>query len=246
MAALLQPVSEALILQELYREFAVTRNLAPQSAEIDLRQSEIRSSQNPAVKQAIAFLSSDQIRQLVTDSLVHEKVDKYIGDLATSAPPSLQEIATFVSELKPTTSPIELTRARHIVIRATPDMSEFALNDAKARAEEVFAKLESGLDFATAARQYSQDRFTAFQGGNVGYFSAGAMFMEFEAAAAKLAVGETSGIVRTPVGYHIIQVTERQPDDLRLQLDKHKRQMAVMHWKEKAVQGAKVERYLQN
>lgn len=245
MAALAGPVTDALILQELYRDFAAINTLTVQPAEVDQQQAELKISRNSKINKATDLLTQAQLRQLITDSLIREKVDKFLGDRATSMPPTMQEITSFTAAVKPTVSPGEITRARHIVVRATPDMSEFSINDAKTRAEEALAKIRSGADFATTARQYSQDRFTAYQGGNIGYYTTGTMYKEFEAAAAKLAPGEVSEVIRTPVGYHIIQVTERQPDDLRLQLDKYKRQMAVQEWKAQAIQAAKVERYLE-
>src|SRR5690606_7348565 len=131
-------------------------------------------------------------------------------------------------------------------VRATPDMSEFDLNDAKARAEEILEKVTTGgLDFALAAKQYSQDRFTAYLGGSVGYFTRGTMFKEFEDAAFALQPGEISGIVRTPVGFHIIQVTERHPDNLRILIDDLRSFHATQVWKSEALKSAKVENYLQ-
>lgn len=93
--------------------------------------------------------------------------------------------------------------------------SDDSLNaDAKAKAEEVLAKVKAGEDFATLAKQYSQDT-TASNGGDLGFFAKGKMVPEFEAAAFALKVGEVSGIVKTVYGYHIIKVTEIKGDEIK-------------------------------
>lgn len=86
--------------------------------------------------------------------------------------------------------------------------------DAKAKAEEVLVKVKAGEDFATLAKQYSQDT-TASAGGDLGFFGKGKMVPEFETAAFALKPGEVSGLVKTVYGYHIIKVAEIKGDEIR-------------------------------
>ncbi len=246
MAALAAPVFDGLVSTALYREFAKKHSLVVSPAEAKRKTGEIIGQSAGPGKEALQRLTQDQLLTLATDTLVREKVEKFIGDRATSVPPTLDEITSVAATaLAPiTTAPKETLRARHIVIRATPDMSEFNINDARAKAEDILVKVRGGIDFATAARQYSQDRFTAYLGGNVGYFTRGTMFKEFEDAAFALQPGDISGIVRTPVGFHIIQVTERHPDNLRILIDELRRLHAVDAWKREALRSAKIENYL--
>lgn len=85
---------------------------------------------------------------------------------------------------------------------------------AKARAEEVLAKVKAGEDFAELARKHSQDS-SAANGGDLGFFGKGQMVAEFEAAAFALEVGQTSDIVKSKFGYHIIKVLEKKDDTVR-------------------------------
>lgn len=86
--------------------------------------------------------------------------------------------------------------------------------DSKKKAEEVLAKVKAGEDFATLAKQYSQDS-TAANGGDLGLFGKGKMVPEFETAAFALKAGETSEIVKTVYGYHVIKVTEVQGEQIK-------------------------------
>ncbi|MCL5434473.1 MAG: peptidylprolyl isomerase [Candidatus Marsarchaeota archaeon] len=74
-------------------------------------------------------------------------------------------------------------------------------------AQEVLDKLGKGESFAKLAEQYSIDG-SRKRGGDLGFFGRGMMVKEFEDAAFKLEKGQTSGIVKTQFGYHIIKRLE--------------------------------------
>jgi preprotein translocase subunit SecD len=72
------------------------------------------------------------------------------------------------------------------------------------KAKEILEMIEGGADFAETAKGYSDDTFSAIDGGYLGRFGRGAMVEEFEDAVFGLSQGELSGIVETDFGYHII------------------------------------------
>ncbi len=78
--------------------------------------------------------------------------------------------------------------------------------DAKKSADEIKAKLVEGEDFAKLAKEYSTDSGSKEQGGDLGFSSGDAFPSEFEAALAKLKVGEISEPVKTDAGIHIIKL----------------------------------------
>ncbi len=99
----------------------------------------------------------------------------------------------------------EEVRASHILIRANDTEEDWA--DAQEYAEYVLTQLEE-LEFSQAAEEYSDDLGSAAEGGDIGFVSRGETVPEFEQAIFNMSVGEVSGLVRTPFGYHIIKVTE--------------------------------------
>ena len=102
----------------------------------------------------------------------------------------------------------EQRRASHILI--TPENGDKA--GARTKAEGILAvvKAKPG-DFAKLAREQSRDPGSAAQGGDLGFFGKGMMVKPFEDTAFKLKAGETSDLVETDFGFHIIRVTDVRP-----------------------------------
>lgn len=76
-------------------------------------------------------------------------------------------------------------------------------------AQDVLAQLKAGGKFEDLARKYSVDPAGA-KGGDLGWFGKGSMIPEFEKVAFALKEGETSAIVKTKFGYHIIKLTGKR------------------------------------
>ena len=97
------------------------------------------------------------------------------------------------------------------------------LVDNEAEAKDILAKLKGGADFAALAKEKSKDA-SKEKGGEIGFIAKGQTAPEFEQAAFALQPGQISDVVKTQFGYHIIKVTEKQPekvmayDDIKDQL----------------------------
>jgi|SRR5687768_2297270 len=108
-------------------------------------------------------------------------------------------------------APVSQTHIRHILIRASETVSE---GEALRRLADLRARIVSGAaDFAEMARVHSADA-TAARGGDLDWVYPGDTVPEFERAFADLKVGEISQPVKTPFGYHLIQVLERRSADM--------------------------------
>jgi len=108
-------------------------------------------------------------------------------------------------------APVGQTRLRHILIRAGESVSE---GEALRRLNDLRARIVSGgADFGEMARAYSSD-VTAARGGELDWVYPGDVVPDFERAYRQLAIGEVSQPVRTPFGFHLIQVLERRSADM--------------------------------
>ena len=80
----------------------------------------------------------------------------------------------------------------------------------RAKAEDILRRVRAGEDFATLAREFSEDPGSRAQGGDLGWFGRGVMVKPFEEAAFALKAGEVSGLVESPFGFHIVKLEERR------------------------------------
>ena len=106
----------------------------------------------------------------------------------------------------------ERVHASHILISVPEGADAAAKAQAKAKAQQILKDVKAGKDFATLAKQHSQDPGSAPNGGDLGFFPQGQMVGPFNDAAFSLKPGATSDLVETQFGYHIIRVLEKQPE----------------------------------
>lgn len=106
---------------------------------------------------------------------------------------------------------VDQTRVRHILARINELVSE---PEARRKIALLRQRIADGSDFGELARLNSDDAGSATRGGELGWTVPGDLVPEFERAMNVLKPGELSEPVRTPFGYHLIQVLERRTADL--------------------------------
>ncbi len=99
--------------------------------------------------------------------------------------------------------------AQHILVRLTKEAAPDVRTAAQKKIDDAARAVAGGMDFAAAAKKFSDDS-NKDKGGDLGCFSNGQMMPPIEEAAFALKAGEVSKVVETPFGYHIIKVTEIQ------------------------------------
>jgi peptidyl-prolyl cis-trans isomerase SurA len=109
-----------------------------------------------------------------------------------------------------TGAPVQQTRARHILIKTNEVVSE---SDARRRLSDLRERIVNGADFAEMARLQSEDS-TASKGGDLDWIYRGDTVPEFERAMDELKTGELSQPVKSPFGFHLIQVMDRRVADV--------------------------------
>lgn len=104
----------------------------------------------------------------------------------------------------------ERVRASHVLIDTRKMKTDAELEGAKQKIEDIKKEIDNGADFAEMAKKYS-DCPSAEKGGDINFFQRkGSMVEEFAKVAFSMEVGEVSEPVKTPFGYHIIKVTDRE------------------------------------
>ncbi len=104
----------------------------------------------------------------------------------------------------------EVVRASHILI-------EFGNNKDSALtfAKEILKRAKKGEEFETLARKYSQDKGSAMNGGDLGYFGKGMMVKPFEDACFSAKPGDIIGPIETQFGFHIIKIYDKKSDEYK-------------------------------
>ncbi|MDA0336083.1 MAG: peptidylprolyl isomerase [bacterium] len=99
-----------------------------------------------------------------------------------------------------------------INVKVTPEAG--VIEGAQAQIAMIQLQLEGGQDFASVARQFSEDPGTSAEGGNLGCFAPGTLMPEFERAAFNLKPGEVSEPVLTSFGFHLILLNEKRETEM--------------------------------
>ena len=118
---------------------------------------------------------------------------------------------------------IEQTHARHILIKLSEVVSE---KEGKLKLDTIKERLDNGTKFEEMARQYSEDG-SASNGGDLGWVNPGDTVPQFEKAMNELAPGEISAPVKTPFGWHVIQVLERRKQDITKEATRFKARQEI-------------------
>jgi peptidyl-prolyl cis-trans isomerase D len=183
--------------------------------------------------QGLAFRTVDYSAKIQpTDAQVKSYYDAHSAGFATPESATIQYLvmspATLSAAVKPSDADLKKyyddniarfktqaqVRVSHILITAPKDASAADKAKARQQAETLLAQVKAHPDqFAQIAEKNSQDPGSAAKGGDLGYFSRGMIAggQAFDDAAFGLKKGETSGIVQTDFGYHILEATDVKP-----------------------------------
>jgi len=139
------------------------------------------------------------------------------------------ELKTYYEQNSARLAGLEERRASHILINADKGASAAERDAARAKAQALLAEVQkSPTQFAELARKNSQDTGSAAKGGDLDFFGRGAMVKPFEEAAFALKKGETSGLVETEFGFHIIRLTDvKQPEQKSFESQRAKLEQEV-------------------
>ncbi|HEV8240103.1 MAG TPA: peptidylprolyl isomerase [Thermoanaerobaculia bacterium] len=102
-------------------------------------------------------------------------------------------------------------RVRHLLVAVPQSAAAAQKQAARQKAEGLLARIKAGGDFAAIARESSDDTGSRNDGGLLPWFSRGEMVPPFEQAAFALKTGQTSGVVESPFGFHVLRLEDQRP-----------------------------------
>ena len=230
-----QEVRRSVILEKLQGALTdwITVSDADVTAEFNRR--------NEKVKLAVVSVAADKLKEgvVVSDAEVathfESNKDKYripekrkikyalidLQAIRQRTNVSAQDVQRYYDDNQQQYATPEQVRASHILLK-TEGKDDAVV---KKQADDLLAKVKGGADFAALATKFSEDEVSAAKGGDLDFFGRGAMVKEFDDVAFTLKPGETSDVVKTQFGYHIIRVMEKKPaatrslDESRVQIE---------------------------
>jgi peptidyl-prolyl cis-trans isomerase SurA len=162
-----------------------------------------------------------RLPQIFLDPIRSLKPGQYSGVLRSAAGFHVVKLLETRSRKDPTV--VEQTRVRHILVKVNEITSDA---DAKAKVERIKERIDLGAKFDEQAKLNSEDG-SAAKGGELGWVSPGDTVPDFETAMNRLKIGELSGPVRTPFGWHLIEVEERRTQDITAERQRDQARLAL-------------------
>ena len=198
----------------------------------------------------MGLTESDVQAQIERGMAIQELLDKEVtGKIKVSD----EETKAFYDKNPQLFQQPEQIKASHILIKVQADAPADQKAEARKKIEDVQQKVKKGEDFATLAKTYSEGP-SGPKGGDLGYFRRGQMVKPFEEAAFSLKPDETSEIVETQFGYHLIKVNDKKPakkmtytevkDRLNEHLKKQKQDSEANAYIETLRKDAKIEKFI--
>lgn len=195
-----QRLLDNLINQKLVTQAAEEKGIKVTDADLKKQVDQLKTGFTDT-KQFEAALKSAGYTVDTLESQVREQLltQKLIESLAAEGSASDAELKAYYDKNEEQFYQKAAKRVSHILFKP----------EDKAQAEQALKEIEDGAEFSSEAKKYSTDTATAAKGGDLGWPNT-PFVAEFQAAVDELKVGETSKLVKTPYGWHIIKVTEER------------------------------------
>ena len=255
MAQMKNEVLESLIERELLFQESKKKGIQVKSEAVSdqlqkIKQRYPNQEEFKKLLSSMGLTESDVLSQIARGMAIQELIDK---EVAEKIKVSDEETKSFYDRNPQLFQQPEQVKASHILIKVQSNAPDEQKAEARKKIETVQKKVQQGEDFATLAKTYSEGP-SGPRGGDLGYFRRGQMVKPFEEAAFSLKPNETSDIVETQFGYHLIKVDDKKPakkmayaevkDRLSEHLKKQKTDSETNAYIETLRKDAKIEKFL--
>ena len=207
-----------------------------------LKQDDLRKGLHPTDAELKAFY--DQHKNSYANSIPEKRKIKYasidLNKIKDGVQVSHDELQAYYDQHRDQYRTPEQVKVSHILIKTPlpgPDgkVDEKGVTTAQNRAADLLKQLKGGAKFEDLAKKYSEDPGSAKEGGSLGWIGKGRTVPEFEKAAFSLPKGQTSDLVKSSYGFHIIRVDDKQEAHLKT-LDEVKSEIEPILKQQKAQQ----------
>ena len=213
---------------ELIYQQGLKQSIHIDSAIIDRELNNIES-QFPGKKLFLAALAAqrltfDVLKRKIKKTLLKEEFIR--ANIASKVQVSDDEVKSFYNQSKDTFMRPETFKISHIYVtipaagdgdadspkdRAkAKEILDWVINESRNKINQASLALKSGKSFASVAKDFSEDPKTAGKGGNLGFIMINQTLPEISSSMIKLKLGEVSNVIKTSLGFHIIQLNNKK------------------------------------
>jgi peptidyl-prolyl cis-trans isomerase D len=187
-----------------------------------LSQDDIRKALHPTDEELKAFYTRNQARY--KDSIPEKRKIEYAfldkSKVLAQTQVTPEELQAYYNQHRDEYRVQEEVKVSHILVKTPPagsdgKVDEKGVEEAHKKAEDVLKQLKGGAKFEDLAKKYSDDPGSAKQGGELGWIGRGRTVPEFEKAAFSQAKGQTSDLVKSSYGFHIIRTEDKHEAHLK-------------------------------
>lgn len=201
-----QLIDEKLVTQEADRlEIEVT----PKELEMAVKEVKERSQLTDAqFEQALAEdgMTLENYKKELTNQM--KKMRVMDQEVRAKVQVSKKEVDEYYEKHKSEFNAPPEVRLQQILLIVPPEATESEIDQVRKKADQIRERINEGENFTEMVKLYSQD-VTAAAGGDMGVFLQGELFPTLDEAAFSLQVGEVSGVIQSPRGFHILKLLEK-------------------------------------
>ena len=228
-AVLQDQVMERLIMKHLQRQLAVTNNIIIDDETLNRALNSIAQQNNITLEKLRSILESDGIdfntyRENIRHEILQQRLrQRYVNNRINITE---TEVDQFLAQQTLNGTSEDELRIGHILIGLPNAPSAEEIEAAKQRGEKVLTLLDQGEAFDQVAIRHSDGQL-ALSGGDLGWRKLGELPSLFATEIAKLTVGQTSSLIRSPSGFHIVTLAERRGGERHVVSQTHARHILI-------------------
>ncbi len=209
-----------------------------------INEAELRKGIHPTEAELKAFY--DRNKATYNNSIPEKRKITYAmldsAKIASEVQVTPEDVQSYYNQHRDEYRVPEQVNVRHILIKTPPPGPDGKVDQAgeqaaRAKAEDILKQVKAGGNFADLAKKYSEDPGSAKNGGSLGWITRGRTVPEFEKVAFSLPKGDTSDLVKSSYGFHIIHVDDKQEAHMKT-LDEVKAQIEPLIRQQKAARVA--------
>tara|TARA_B100000686_G_scaffold126163_1_gene133565 strand:- start:980 stop:2290 length:1311 start_codon:yes stop_codon:yes gene_type:complete len=212
-----EQVLERLIVEEIQMQIADRAGIKISDSELNQTLSRIASQNNLTLEEFRIAIQQDggsykAFRETIRKELIIQRVQR--GKVGSRVDISEQEIENFINSEEGRTQLAEQYNVQHILIPTKSGLSESEIMNIKEKAQGILNRLEEGESFEKLATTYSSGQ-KALEGGFLGWRTSAELPTLFAETISILKVGETSNLIRSGAGFHILRLNEKRGNTVK-------------------------------